>query len=148
MHKCFAFQPWYILIHTSTILDESIVQVVQMQILQMNYLRSLENKCIQNYDIIFRQTLVLHIINQIKNIVAYLINVDGQYWLMHSWQNSAMTFKMPLRFDTFTNDFYCLAKNTPAVKKIGVSLGTNELCHHSFLFGEKIKGTNFFGSSL
>ena len=59
-----------------------------------------------------------------------------------------MTFKIPPRFDTFANHCYCLPIDTPAVKKIGVSLGTNELCHHSFLSGENIKGTNFFGCSL
>ena len=54
-----------------------------------------------------------------------------------------MTFKMPPRFDTFFNNFYCLAIHTPAVKKLGVPLETKEFCHHSFLPGEEIKGTNF-----
>ena len=43
-----------------------------------------------------------------------------------------MTSKRPPRFDTFTNNFYCLETNTPAVKKIGVPLETNEFVIISF----------------
>ena len=59
-----------------------------------------------------------------------------------------MTFKMPLRFDTFINNFYCLAKNTPAVKKIGVSLGTNEFVIISFFQVKRSKVQIFWKFSL
>ena len=59
-----------------------------------------------------------------------------------------MTFKIPTRFDTFTNNFHCLAINTPAVKKIGVSLGTNEFVIISFFQVKRSKVQIFWKFSL
>ena len=59
-----------------------------------------------------------------------------------------MTSKRPPRFDTFTNNFYCLETNTPAVKKIGVPVETNEFVIISFFQVKRSKVQIFWKFSL
>ena len=54
---------------------------------------------------------------------------------------------LPPRFDILTNNLYCLAVDTFAVKKIGVSLKTNELSS-LVSFRGRDQGTHFWKFSL
>ena len=106
--KCmnvFAFQPYILMSWYLHILQRfSLIKLYRLYkckfykwiIFKIDYSMALLNKlCCNNHSIL---TWSFHIINEIKIIVAYLIDVDGQYWLMHSWQNSAMTFNIASSF--------------------------------------------------